>query len=78
MEIKDVAAEACVISSVLLKPELIYYSEHLKPNHFTVEENAWLYWAVRDLVTKGHTQIDTYSVVNTLYKRKRFVRKQKS
>lgn len=69
MEIKDVAAEACVISSVLLKPELIYYSEHLKPNHFTVEENAWLYWAVRDLVTKGHTQIDTYSVVNTLYKK---------
>lgn len=67
--IRDVQAEAAVVASVLLKPDLIFYSETLKPNHFTVEENAWLYWAVRDLVNKGYESVDTYSIVNTLYRK---------
>lgn len=67
--IRDVQAEAAVVASVLLKPELIFYSENLTPNHFTSEDNAYLYWAVRDLVNKGFQKIDTYSVVNTLYRK---------
>ena len=68
-EIRDVSAEAAVIASVLLKPELIYYSENLKPNHFTIEDNAFVYWAVSDLVGKGYEKVDTYSVINTLYRK---------
>lgn len=67
--IKDAHAEAAVVASVLLKPELIFYSENLKPNHFTVEENAWLYWAVSDLVNRGYETVDVYSVINNLYRK---------
>lgn len=64
--IKNIEAEAGVIASVLLKPELIFYSEQLKPNHFTDPQNAYVYWAVSELVKKGVDQVDSYNIRNMI------------
>lgn len=65
-DIKDIAAEAGVIASVLLKPELTFYSEQLRPNHFTNPENAYVYWAVSELAKHGVTKVDAYNILNIL------------
>ena len=67
--IRNVSAEAAVIASIILKPELTFYSDILKPNHFTVEENAFIYWAICDLVSRGYEKLDAYSIINNLYRK---------
>lgn len=57
-DIKNVEAEAGVIASVLMNPELTFYSEQLKPNHFTDPINAYVYWAVVELAKKGIDKVD--------------------
>lgn len=69
-DIKNVEAEAGVIASVLLRPELIFYSEHLKPNYFTDTANAYCYFAVCELAKKGVDQADPYNIINFLNMRK--------
>ena len=39
-DIKNIESEAGVIASVILKPELTFYSEQLLPNHFTDEQKC--------------------------------------
>lgn len=69
-DIKNIEAEAGVIASVVLKPELIFYSEQLKPNHFTNEQNAYIYYAVRELARQGVENVDAYNIINILNMRK--------
>ena len=64
--ISDVTAEAGVVASVVLNPELIFHSEHLKPNHFTDPTNAYLYYAVGELAKKGIEKVDSYNIFNQL------------
>ena len=65
-DIKNVEAEAGVIASILLKPELVFYSEQLRPNHFTDSNNAWIYYAVNELVKRGVEKMDVYNITNIL------------
>ena len=65
-DIKNVEAEAGVIASVLMNPELTFYSEQLKPNHFTDPINAYVYWAVVELAKKGIDKVDAYNVRNMI------------
>ena len=65
-DIKNIEAEAGVIASVLLQPELIFFSEQLRPNHFTNPQNAYVYYAVKKLAEKGVETIDAYNVTNIL------------
>lgn len=65
-DIKNVEAEAGVIASILLQPDLIFFSEQLKPNHFTNPQNAYVYYAVRELARKNITQVDAYNITNML------------
>lgn len=69
-DIKNIEAEAGVVASVLLKPELIFFSEQLKPNHFTNPQNAYIYYAVNELAKQGVDKIDAYNVTNMLNMRK--------
>ena len=69
-DIKNVEAEAGVIASVLLNPELTFHSEQLKPNYFANEANAYIYCAVTELARKGVDKIDGYNVINMLNARK--------
>ena len=65
-DIKNVEAEAGVIASVVLEPELIFFSEQLRPNHFTNPQNAYVYFAVQELAKKGVDKIDAYNIMNIL------------
>lgn len=69
-DIKNIEAEAGVIASVLMNPELTFYSEQLRPNHFTDPQNAYVYWAVCELAKKGIDKVDAYNIRNMISARK--------
>ena len=64
--ISDVTAEAGIVASVVMKPELIFHSEQLRPNHFTDPQNAYLYYAVSELAKAGIDNVDVYNIYNML------------
>ena len=70
VDIRNIEAEAAVIASLLLNPELYFYSEDLEPNHFTEEVNAYVYFALKELAKKGSQNIDAFNVINMLNLRK--------
>ena len=49
-----------------MKPELTFYSEQLKPNHFSDSQNAYIYYAVCELAKRGIEKIDAYNITNIL------------
>lgn len=65
-ELKDVAAETAVISSLLNHPEFILHSDWLKAEHFSQKENGAIYWAINELYRKGITNIDEVNLNNQL------------
>lgn len=70
VDIRNIEAEAAVIASLLVNPELYFYSEDLIPNHFTEESNAYLYFALRELAKKGVQDVDAFNVINMFNLRK--------
>lgn len=68
-EIKNIESEAGIIASIVLKPELTFYSEQLKPNHFSDKQNAYIYYAVRELAKRGIEKVDAYNITNLLSKK---------
>lgn len=65
-DLKDVAAESSVISSLLTHPEYILHTDWLKANHFSQKENGAIYWAIGELYKKGITNIDVLNLNNQL------------
>ena len=65
-DLKDVAAESAVISSLLNHPEFILHSDWLKPEHFSQKENGAVYWGIDSLYKKGITNIDEVNLNNQL------------
>lgn len=69
-DIKNVEAEAGVIASVLLKPELTFHSEQLKPQHFANIQNVYLYYAACELAARGNDNITPADIMNILNMKK--------
>lgn len=69
-DIRNIEAEAAVIASLLLDPELYFYSEDLEPNHFTEETNAYVYFAIKELAKMGVQDVDAFNIINMLDLRK--------
>lgn len=65
-DIKNIEAEAGVVASVMLKPNLTFHSEQLQPNHFTNPQNAYIYYAVRELAKRNVDTVDAYTIINFL------------
>lgn len=57
-----VESEAGIIATLIHHPEFSYYSEQLLPNHFTNEENRYIYQAICSLARDGITTIDPYNI----------------
>lgn len=49
-----------------MKPEFTFYSEQLKPNHFSDTQNAYIYYAVCELAKRGIEKVDAYNITNIL------------
>ena len=58
-----VESEAGIIATLIHHPEFSYYSEQLLPNHFTNEENRYIYQAICSLARDGITTIDPYNII---------------
>ena len=65
-DLKDVAAETAVISSLLNHTEYILHTDWLKPEHFSQKENGAIYWGIDELYKKGITNIDELNLNNQL------------
>lgn len=65
-DIKNIESEAGIIASIIMKPDLTFYSEQLKPNHFSDTQNAYIYYAVCELAKRGIEKIDAYNITNIL------------
>ncbi len=65
-EIASVESEAGVLASLAHHPEFYFHSDDLLPNHFSNEDNRYLYVALGDLAMKGVKQIDAYNIVEAL------------
>lgn len=65
-DLKDIAAESAVISSLLNHPEFILHTDWLKPEHFSQKENGAIYWGIDQLYKKGITNIDELNLNNQL------------
>lgn len=65
-DINDVNSEAGVIASIILNPELVFYSEQLTPHHFANEANGYMYYAISELAKKSITKVDAYNITNIL------------
>lgn len=64
--LKDVAAETAVISTLLNHPDFILHTDWLKSSHFSQKENGAIYWAINELYKKGITNIDELNLNNQL------------
>lgn len=65
-DVNNIESEAGVVASVIQRPELVFYSEKLRPNHFSDPQNAYLYYAVCELAKRGIQKVDAYNIVNVL------------
>ena len=65
-DLKDIAAETGVISSLLNHPEYILHTDWLRTEHFSQRENGAIYWAISELYKKGITNIDELNLNNQL------------
>lgn len=65
-DINSLESEAGIIASLIHKPDFIFYSEYLLPNHFTNKENRCVYTAIGDLVSRGITTVDPYNIIESL------------
>lgn len=65
-DIKNIESESGIIASAILNPTLTFFSEQLKPNHFTNQQNAYIYYALTELAKAGVEKIDAYNIFNML------------
>ena len=65
-DLKDVAAESGVVSSLIYHPEYYLVDNNLKPQFFTDKLNQCMFWAVQQLVESGVTTIDAINLENIL------------
>ena len=65
-EVNSLESETGIIASLLHNPELIFYSDELKPEHFTNYDNCCVYAAIGELVKRGITKVDPYNIIEVL------------
>jgi len=65
-EIIRLDSEAGIIATLIQHPEYYFYSEHLKPNHFTSMTNQYIYTALSWIAQKNIEHVDSYNILEIL------------
>jgi len=61
-EVKDIQSESALVATLINKPDLSFFSEQLKPHHFTDQMNAYLYYALTELAKRGVSNVDVVNI----------------
>lgn len=64
--IRNIESEAGIIATLINNPDFAFYSEQLRPNHFTDIQNGYIYYAISELAKRGIEKIDAYNIINIL------------
>ena len=59
-------SEAGVIATLIHHPDYYYFSEELKPNHFTKHSNRIVYTAIELLAKQGIMHVDAFNILEAL------------
>lgn len=62
----DNQSEAGVIATLVIHPEYILHSDHLKAGYFFNQDNGCIYWAISELYKQGIETIDAYNISNMI------------
>lgn len=65
-ELSDIQSESGIIGTLINHPEFIEHSDFLQPRYFFQMDNQIWYWAIRELVNDGITNIDAYNLSNKI------------
>lgn len=63
-DINSLESEAGIIASLIHKPDFIFYSEYLLPNHFTNKENRCVYTAIGEVIVALHNDSDKCETIH--------------
>ena len=67
----DIQAEAGIIASIVQRPELLLFSEHLKPGHFSNRSNGELYRVMKGLFDSGVEKLDAFNILTGIKRNKK-------
>lgn len=60
------SSEAGVVASLVFHPDYVYLAEQLNPQHFTNQQNSYLFYAIKKLEERNVKSIDAYNILNIL------------
>lgn len=70
-DLVDIQSEAGVIATIIQKPDMLFFSENLRPEHFSDLQNKALYKAIKILFDEGVQQIDSFNLLNCIKRNKK-------
>ena len=63
-EVRDVQSESSLVATLITNPSYSFFSEQLKPEHFTDQLNSYFYYALVELATRGVNNVDLVNVMS--------------
>lgn len=61
-EVRDIQSEAALVATLINNPGFAFFSEQLKPQHFTDQMNSYLYYALTELAKRGVNNADVVTI----------------
>ena len=61
-EVKDVTAESSLIGTLISNPSYAFFSEQLKPKHFSDQLNSYMYFALAELAKRDVSTVDVVNI----------------
>lgn len=61
-EVRDVQSESSLVATLITNPSYSFFSEQLKPEHFTDQLNGYLYYALAELAKRGVNNVDVVNI----------------
>ena len=61
-EVRDVQSESSLVATLITNPSYSFFSEQLKPEHFTDQLNSYIYYALVQLAKRGVNNVDVVNI----------------
>ena len=63
-EVRDVQSESSLVATLITNPSYSFFSEQLRPEHFTDQLNGYFYYALVELAKRGVNNVDLVNVMS--------------